>query len=223
MMAARRAFGATWWGKAWVEALQWRAALDPNRLGRGRTYARHEHVEGMVVEPGVARARVWGSRRTPYRTQMKVRMLTEDEWDRLEEAIVAKAGHLAALLDGELLPEVVQDAADVGIELLPGPGELVPRCSCPDWAELCKHAAAVCYLVADELAADPFSLLLLRGRSRDELLARLRRRRAGAEEPRSPAKARAAVDKGVDARAAYAAATAEGPVRIPLPPAPPSR
>src|SRR5438270_8672407 len=155
----------------------------------------------MVVEAGVARARVWGSQRTPYRTQMKVRMLTDEEWDRLEDAIVAKAGHLAALLDGELLPEVVDDAAAAGIELLPVPGDLRPRCSCPDWAELCKHAAAVCYLVADELDADPFALLLLRGRTRDELVARLRRRRAGASEPRSRP-AVTTVDKGVDARAA---------------------
>src|SRR5436309_14288580 len=105
-MPPRRTFGATWWGKAWVGALQGRAALDPNRLPRGRTYARQGHVERLVVEAGTVRAEVWGSRRTPYKTQVRVRLFTAEEWDRLEEAIVAKAGHLAALLDGELVPEV---------------------------------------------------------------------------------------------------------------------
>ena len=218
-MPPRRNFGATWWGKAWVGALQGRAALDPNRLGRGRTYARQGHVHDMVVEPGVARALVSGSRRTPYKSQMKVRTLTEAEWDRLERAIVAKAGHLAALLDGELLPEVVQDASDAGIELLPVSGELIPRCSCPDWAELCKHAAAVCYLVADELDADPFALLLLRGRSRDEVLAGLRRRRSGAVAEKEASTTAAHADEGVDPRAAFAFE----PRPIPPPPAPPPR
>src|SRR5690348_15869921 len=118
-MPPRRSFGSTWWGKAWVGALQGRAALDPNRLGRGRTYARQGHVEQMVIEAGEASARVWGSRRTPYRSRMTVRTFTDREWDRFEEAVIAKAGHLAALLDGELLPEVVDDASAAGIELLP--------------------------------------------------------------------------------------------------------
>jgi uncharacterized Zn finger protein len=65
----------------------------------------------------------------------------------------------------------------VGLDLLPGPGEVQPRCSCPDWADPCKHAAAVCYLVADELDRDPFLLFLLRGKGRDELLAGVRQRR----------------------------------------------
>ena len=61
----------------------------------------------------------------------------------------------------------------VGLDLLPGAGELQPRCSCPDWAAPCKHAAAVCFLVADALDADPFGVLLLRGLGREEVLAGL--------------------------------------------------
>src|SRR3954452_19986668 len=222
-MPPRRTFGATWWGKAWVGALQGRAGLDLNRLGRGRTYARHGHVHDMAVSAGMATARVSGSRATPYRTEMAVRTFTDAEWDALEDAIVAKAGHLAALLDGELLPEVVDDAAAAGIELLPVPGDLRPRCSCPDWAELCKHAAAVCYLVADELDADPFALLLLRGRARDEILRRLRLRRAGGDVAAAEPSRRAVRDTGVDPREAYAAAAAGLLPPILPPPAPPSR
>jgi hypothetical protein len=73
----------------------------------------------------------------------------------------------------------VADCAAAGADLLPGPGELRPRCSCPDWADPCKHAAAVAYLVADVLDDDPFALFLLRGRERDDLLAAVRAERRG--------------------------------------------
>ncbi|MDZ7732555.1 MAG: SWIM zinc finger family protein [Acidimicrobiia bacterium] len=91
----------------------------------------------------------------------------------------SRAAHAAALLDGDLEPGIVERPRAAGVELLPDAGHLQPRCSCPDWADPCKHAAAVCYLVADELDADPFALLELRGRRRDDVLAALRRRRAG--------------------------------------------
>ena len=84
-------------------------------------------------------------------------------------AVAARAAHTAALLDGELPPEVVADAAAAGVELLPGPGEVGPRCSCPDWADPCKHAAAVYYLLGAEFDRDPFLLLKLRGITRAEL------------------------------------------------------
>src|SRR5205807_2391912 len=83
-------------------------------------------------------------------------------------------GHAAALLDGELPPEIADDAAGAGLDLLPGGGEVGPRCDCPDDADPCKHSAAACYLLADTLDADPFALFLLRGRTRDQVLAGLR-------------------------------------------------
>jgi hypothetical protein len=140
--------------------------------------------------------------------------------------------------------------AAVGIDLLPVAGELQPRCSCPDWANPCKHAAAVCYLVADTLDADPFLLFLMRGRGRDTLLAGLRTRRAaaggaatgngrpggqtrqgagGADGPGPKEATSWASDTGVTAREAWArwaAVTAQGapPVpAIPLPPPKPGR
>jgi uncharacterized Zn finger protein len=220
---SRRTFGRTWWGRAWVEALEQRARLDPNRLPRGRTYARRERVGPLTVEPGSIKAAVDGSRVVPYLVHVRVRAFDDQEWERLLDAVAARAGHTAALLDGELPPDVVADAAAAGVELLPGPGEVGPRCSCPDWADPCKHAAAVVYLVADVLDADPFALLLLRGRSRDEVLAGLRRRRASASGRAAaadvPARGRP-VDAGVVAREAYTRAAgfaASLPV-VPLPP-----
>ena len=203
--AGKRPFGTTWWGQAWVEALEQRARLDPNRLPRGRTYARTGAVDELQLSVGEVRAAVQGSRAKPYSVHVRVRVWSDAEWDRVLDAMAAQIGHTAALLDGELPPEVADDARSVGLDLLPGPGEVQPRCSCPDWADPCKHAAAVCYLVADQLDVDPFAVLLLRGRGRDELLAALRSRRVTAGGGVAAPAAGVATDSGVPARAAWAA------------------
>ena len=216
----RRGFGLTWWGEAWVTALEERARLDPNRLPRGRSYARGGTVGELAISPGEVRAAVQGRRVRPYQVRVRVRVLDAGEWDRVLDAIAAQIGHAAALLDGELLPEVADDVRGAGTDLLPGPGELQPRCSCPDWADPCKHAAAVCYLVAGALDADPFSLLLLRGRRRDEVLAALRARRRSAKATMAPPdRLQPATDPGVDARDAYQRPLATPPA----PPLPPHR
>jgi uncharacterized Zn finger protein len=178
--AGKRPFGATWWGKAWVDALEQRARLDPNRLPRGRTYARTGAVGDLEIGLGQIVAAVQGSRAKPYKVTVRVRAYTPQEWERTLAALASQVGHLAALLDGELPPGVADDLAAAGLDLLPVAGEVQPRCSCPDWAEPCKHSAAVCYLVADTLDADPFQLFVLRGKERESLLAGLRARRAAA-------------------------------------------
>jgi hypothetical protein len=215
-----RAFTTTWWGKAWITALEQRAQLDPNRLPRGRTYARHHHVHDLEIGPGEITARVQGSRPTPYRVRVRLRMFGAAEWDTVFTAIAARAAHAAALLDGELDPGVVDQAADVGVDLLPGPGELQPRCSCPDWADLCKHSAAVCYLVAQALDADPFGLFLLRGLHRDAVLSGVRYHRSdggeGADHPGRPQR----LDPGVPAAPAWRSAPARRPPRPRPPPRP---
>jgi uncharacterized Zn finger protein len=215
---SRRGFGATWWGTAWLIALEERARLDPNRLSRGRGYARRGTVEVLEITHGLVRAEVQGSRAQPYQVTVRVREFDAGEWDRVLDAIAAELGHTAALVDGELPPEVADDIAATGLDILPGAGEVQPRCSCPDWADPCKHAAAVCYLVADALDADPFALLRLRGRERDEILAGLRaRRRTGLSS--APAVQQPVADEGVPAREAYQRVTAP----LPAPPLPPTR
>jgi uncharacterized Zn finger protein len=174
----RRPFGETWWAKAWIEALEHRARLDSNRLPRGRTYARTGAVGEMRLSPGQITAPVQGSRATPYRVTIVISQFSAAEWERVLESLAAEIGHVAALVDGELPPSIADDVRSVGLDLLPGPGDLNCHCSCPDWAEPCKHAAAVCYLVADSLDTDPFGILLLRGRSRKEILQALRARRS---------------------------------------------
>jgi len=149
--AGKRPFGASWWGKAWVEAIEQRARLDRNRLPRGRTYARTGAVGELEVRAGEIVAEVQGSRAKPYKVTVRVRTYSEKEWNQTLAALASQVGNLAALLDGEMPPGVADDLAAANIELLPGAGEVMPRCSCPDWADPCKHSAAVCYLVADTL------------------------------------------------------------------------
>ncbi|MER7483166.1 SWIM zinc finger family protein [Streptomyces sp. NPDC126510] len=204
-------FAESWWGNAWVEALE-QGALDVKRLERGRGYAAQGHVDAITVTPGLVLAYVQGSRPRPYRVQVHLRTLDDTDWDRFLDAAADRPGHIAALLDKEM----PQSLAECGVPLLPGPGDLEPRCSCPDRGHPCKHAAALCYQTARLLDADPFVLLLLRGRGERELLDALSRLSATRA-------ARAAQDKGPaplpGVRAAEVlAAHALPPLPAPLPP-----
>jgi uncharacterized Zn finger protein len=211
-------FAETWWGNAWVAALE-EMALDEARLGRGRVYAGQGHVDAITVTPGLVLAYVHGSRPRPYRVQIRMRTLSDDDWERFLDAAAERPGHIAALLDKDL-PQSLASLAGSGVGLLPGPGDLEPHCSCPDMGHPCKHAAALCYQTARLLDEDPFVLLLLRGRGERELLDALSRRNAAlaarsagagaAQEPALP---------GIPARDALASRTLP-PLPAPLPPPP---
>lgn len=201
-------FAATWWGNAWVAALE-DTALDPARLARGKAYAGRGHVDAITVTPGRVVAYVHGTRPRPYRTEIRMRTLGDDGWERFLDEAAARPDHIAALLDKD-----VPHALEAVTGLLPAPGDLVPDCSCPDDGYPCKHAAALCYQAARLLDEDPFVLFLMRGRGEQELLAELTRRNAaqgaaetGAAAPPMPT---------VPARIALDAATGAG-----LPPLPP--
>ncbi|MEV5320850.1 SWIM zinc finger family protein [Streptomyces sp. NPDC052687] len=179
-------FAETWWGNAWITALE-EGALDADRLARGRGYAEQGHVDAITVTPGLVLAYVHGSRPRPYRVQIRLRTLDDADWERFLDAAADRPGHIAALLDKEM-PHAL---AEGDVPLLPGPGDLEPRCSCPDRGHPCKHAAALCYQTARLLDADPFVLLLLRGRGERELIDALSRlnatRAARAARERDPA------------------------------------
>ncbi|MCT7357045.1 SWIM zinc finger family protein, partial [Streptomyces sp. 15-116A] len=166
-------FAETWWGNAWVTALE-EGALDAARLARGRGYAEQGNVDAITVTPGLVLAYVQGSRPRPYRVQVRLRTFSDADWERFLDAAADRPGHIAALLDKEM----PQSLADCGVPLLPGPGDLDPHCSCPDRGHPCKHAAALCYQTARLLDADPFVLLLLRGRGERTVIDALSRRSA---------------------------------------------
>ncbi|WP_459739136.1 SWIM zinc finger family protein [Streptomyces sp. E-15] len=209
------AFAGTWWGNAWVGALE-RGALDAKRLVRGRGYADQGHVDAITVTPGLVLAYVRGSRPRPYRVQVRVRTLEEEDWERFLDAAADRPGHIAALLDKEL----PHSLADCGAPLLPGAGDLAPRCSCPDSGHPCKHAAALCYQTARLLDADPFVLLLLRGRGEKDLLDALSRRSA-ARAARAARERQPRTLPGVRATEVLSARELPPPPRpLPLPPHP---
>jgi len=201
-------FAETWWGNAWVAALE-EGALDAKRLARGRGYAEQGHVDAITVTPGLVLAYVQGSRPRPYRVQVRLRTLDDADWGGFLDRAAERPGDIAALLDKEM-PHTL---ADSGVPLLPGPGDLDPRCSCPDSGHPCKHAAALCYQTARLLDADPFVLLLLRGRGERELLDTLSRLSAARA-------ARAAQEQGPAPVPGVRATDALTPRRLPTLPAP---
>ncbi|MGW8764515.1 SWIM zinc finger family protein [Streptomyces sp. NPDC055815] len=201
-------FAATWWGNAWVTALE-NTALDPARLARGKAYAGRGHVDAITVTPGRVVAYVHGTRPRPYRTEIRMRTLGDDGWERFLDEAAARPDHIAALLDKD-----VPHALEAVTGLLPAPGDLVPDCSCPDDGYPCKHAAALCYQAARLLDEDPFVLFLMRGRGEQELLAELTRRNAA----RGAAEAGAAAPSMPTVAARIALDAATGPGLPPLPP-----
>jgi uncharacterized Zn finger protein len=151
-------------------------------LTRGRAYARAGHVDSLDVAPGAVTASVQGSRAEPYRVRIELRPFPARLWERVEEELAAQAFFSARLLAGDLPAELEELFAAAGAPLFPaGVDELTQRCSCPDVAVPCKHLAATFYLLAEAFDEDPFALLHWRGRSRSDLLDRLRARRAAGQ------------------------------------------
>lgn len=179
-MARRNDLGTSWWSRQWLEALETRALRDPNRLPRGRTYARKGAVFDLDIAEGAITANVQGSRARPYKVTIGIRRFRPEEWDTVFTVIASQAGFAAELIGGSVPRELISQAADHHVDLLPTTGDLSMHCSCPDWAVPCKHLAAACYLTASALDEDPFQLLLLRGLSRDQIDRRLRTKRSEA-------------------------------------------
>src|SRR3954447_3563099 len=177
----RGEIGESWWSKRFLDALK--AVADTSRLGRGRSYARTGQVMDLRVHPGRITARVQGSRREPYAVRLDLTPFTDAQWERAEQELAAQALYLAALLAGEMPRDVEQAFAAVGLSLFPAAaGELRSDCSCPDWANPCKHVAATYYILAEAFDDDPFLVLAWRGRPRERLLERLRELRGAAPE-----------------------------------------
>ncbi|WP_327664539.1 MULTISPECIES: SWIM zinc finger family protein [unclassified Streptomyces] len=211
--ARGRAFAETWWGQAWLKALE-DTALDTAQLKAGRRLARAGAVGAVSVRPGRITAVVEDRGGATHRSDVLLQCLDEDEWDGFLTMAAERAGHIAALLDRDMPPHLVEDASASGVELLPGIGDLEPRCDCDAW-DHCAHTAALSYQLARLLDQDPFVLLLLRGRGERALLDELQVRSTVRTEPEAPHEAREA--EGVDAAEAYESAI----VLPPLPGPPP--
>ncbi|MFF4938953.1 SWIM zinc finger family protein [Micromonospora sp. NPDC000729] len=171
--STRGAIGQSWWSRRFVEVLE-SFALG-SRLTRGRAYARRGQVLRLDVSPGEVTAEVQGSRPRPYPVRIGLAAYPEKTWRRIEAELAGQAFFSARLLAGDLPAELEELFADAGAPLFPAEiDELDQRCGCPDFAVPCKHLAATFYLLAEAFDADPFHLLHWRGRSRADLLDRLR-------------------------------------------------
>ncbi len=213
-MARTRTFGSSWWGKAWLKSLETSQFADTGRLSRGRTYARQDRVQDVIVSPGSVSALVWGTE--TYRTSLGVKILNDDQWETLIELIVSKARYSAELLSGAMPHGLAVHTVEAGAPLLPTPGDLRPNCSCPDWGDPCKHAAALCYATCDLIDDDPFVLFFVRGHDRATIVDEVRRRRALIA-GRDPDVERVEVDDTVDPSSEFAKATRALPSGRPLP------
>ncbi|HYO54570.1 SWIM zinc finger family protein [Archangium sp.] len=172
--------GATWWGQRWLEALERFSGGYSNRLSRGRSYARAGRTHDLEVKAGEVTARVTGSRPTPYKVSLRLAKLDDATWNKAIAAMAAQAHFSAELLAGEM-PKAIDEAFHTaGASLFPErEADLDTHCTCPDWANPCKHVAATHYVLGEALDKDPFLLFELRGRTRAEVLAALRAARGG--------------------------------------------
>lgn len=174
----RQQFGKTWWAQRWIRALErfgW-----ANRLQRGRSYARAGRVLDVEVFPGRVEARVRGTRPTPYRVTIEIPPLSENQWERVLDAMANRAVFAAKLLAGEM-PEDIEEAFEAaGVHLFPtSRHEIVTDCSCPDWANPCKHIAATHYVLGQAFDHDPFLIFRLRGRTKEQIMDALQERYVG--------------------------------------------
>jgi uncharacterized Zn finger protein len=177
----RGAFGSSWWAKRWIGVLEgfgW-----GSRLTRGRSYARNGSVLDMTIASGEVTARVQGSSPRPYKVSIGIKPLTDAQWDNASDAMAQEAIFAAKLLAGEMPQEIEQAFQAAKVPLFPQSArDLVTDCSCPDYANPCKHIAAVYYLLGERFDEDPFLLFALRGRTQQQIMAALRARRGATEE-----------------------------------------
>ncbi|MBN1201902.1 MAG: SWIM zinc finger family protein [Anaerolineae bacterium] len=178
-VSKRGPIGTEWWGRQWVAAME-RLGVT-GRLERGKRYARNGAVLSLEIGHGLSFARVQGSYGYAYRTAVELKTFSDQEWTRALAALSEQAIYAARLLAGEMPADIEAVFQSVGLSLFPRSlKDILFECSCPDWGDPCKHAAAVYYLLAEQMDADPFILFHLRGRTREQVLAALRSHRSSA-------------------------------------------
>ncbi|HBE77953.1 MAG TPA: hypothetical protein DDW65_09275 [Firmicutes bacterium] len=164
-----RKLAVTWWGEAWNDNLESYSDYE-NRIGRGRSYLRNGAVLDLKLERGTIKALVQGSASIPYQVEIAIRPLTESVWAKLKKTCEGKIESLPELIDGKFPKELGELFTAKGSGLFPAPREITLSCSCPDWAIMCKHVAAVLYGVGARLDEDPSLFFTLRGVKIEELI-----------------------------------------------------
>ena len=162
-----RAIATTFWGKAWCSNLESYSDYE-NRLPRGRTYARNGSVIDLQITGGKIEALVQGS--DIYKIALHITALPAKRWEQFTKGCAGKVTNLLDLLQGRLSKEILADITAKGTGLFPAPAEIKLGCSCPDWADMCKHVAAVLYGVGARLDTKPELFFTLRGVDMQDLI-----------------------------------------------------
>ncbi|MBW4597962.1 MAG: SWIM zinc finger family protein [Brasilonema angustatum HA4187-MV1] len=173
-------FSRTWWGDRFIKALE--AFTDDARLQRGRSYARGGKVLSFDIEQNYITARVKGSvnpyfgvyKEPTYNISIEITPIAKARWNKIIHELSSEASVVSRLLLNEVPENIEETFSELGVYLLPhSRKDFKTSCSCPDYANPCKHIAGVYYLVASELDQNPFLLFELRGLSKAELQAKL--------------------------------------------------
>ncbi|GDY22535.1 hypothetical protein LBMAG56_38820 [Verrucomicrobiota bacterium] len=157
---AGRAIATTFWGKSWCDNLESYSDYE-NRLPRGRSYVRNGSVIDLQIAAGKITALVQGS--SLYKIGIEISALPKKPWAEFTSRCAGKVTNLLDLLQGRLSKEILQEISTPGRGLFPAPKEIKLSCSCPDWADMCKHVAAVLYGVGVRLDEKPELFFTLRG------------------------------------------------------------
>ena len=163
-----RTIATTFWGKAWCENLE-RYSDYENRLPRGRSYVCNGLVVDLQITPGKIQALVSGSHL--YKVALKVAPVAKAQWKSICNDCGGAIDSLVELLQGRLSKGVMERICRQKQGLFPSPAEIQLSCSCPDWADMCKHVAAALYGIGARLDRQPELLFRLRGVDELELLA----------------------------------------------------
>ena len=159
----------TWWAQAWNDNLESYADYS-NRIGRGRSYLRNGYVLHLDIKAGEVSALVQGSMATPYSVSVSIDPLPKAKWDNIVARCSRKIGSLEELVSGKFPHELMELFTNRGDGLFPSPQEIKFECSCPDWAYMCKHVAAVLYGIGARFDNDPALFFQLRNIDFAELL-----------------------------------------------------
>jgi len=168
VIGGRGSIAKTFWGKAWCENLE-RYSDYENRLPRGRTYVRNGSVIDLKISEGAIQAQVMGS--SLYKVEVKVAAVPGSQWQAIGADCAGSIDTLVELLQGKLSKAVMERICTPKTGLFPAPKEISFTCSCPDWASMCKHVAAVLYGIGARLDNQPDLLFSLRRVDAKDLVA----------------------------------------------------
>jgi uncharacterized Zn finger protein len=164
-----RKIAETFWGEAWCGNLE-RYSDFANRLPRGRTYVRNGSVVDLQVAAGRVTALVSGS--DVYEVNVTVAPVSRRRWRAICQDCAGAIDSVVELLQGRFSTSVMARLCEKETGLFPTPKEIVFTCSCPDWASMCKHVAAVLYGIGARLDHQPELLFVLRGGNQQDLIAK---------------------------------------------------